>query len=145
MQKYILFSITTALLTGYFAVTAASPLVTANVPLDSRYYSYIDKLEGMGYIKDMPTGTRPYSRLDIAKWIMEAQQVAADKPMPGYLKTYYDEMRAELAEEIAYLQGDSKDYGSNIKLRAVEPGWLTAICSRIPIAIAKVSTLPGSC
>ena len=92
MQKYILFSITTALLTGYFAVTAASPLVTANVPLDSRYYSYIDKLEGMGYIKDMPTGTRPYSRLDIAKWIMEAQQVAADKPMPGYLKTYYDEM-----------------------------------------------------
>ena len=54
MKKHILFSITTILLTGYFAVSAtASPLVTANVPLDSRYYRYIDKLEGMGYIKDM--------------------------------------------------------------------------------------------
>ena len=48
------------------SMATASPLVTANVPLDSRYYSYIDKLEGMGYIKDMPTGTRPYSRLDMA-------------------------------------------------------------------------------
>lgn len=120
MQKYILLSITTALLTGYSAVTAGAPLVTTNVPLDSRYYSYIDKLEGMGYIKDMPTGTKPYSRLDMAKWLLEAQQKAQTKPMPGYLKNYYEEMRAELAEEIAYLQGDSKDYGSNIKLRAVE-------------------------
>ena len=40
--------------------------------------------------------------------------------MPGYLKTYYEEMRADLAEEIAYLQGANTDYGSNIKLRAVE-------------------------
>ena len=84
MQKYILFIITTALLAGYSTVTAASPLVTANVPLDSRYYGYIDKLEGMGYIKDMPTGTRPYSRLDMAKWLLEAQQQAQTKPMPGY-------------------------------------------------------------
>lgn len=29
---------------------AASPLVTADVPLDSSYYGYLDKLEGMGYI-----------------------------------------------------------------------------------------------
>lgn len=27
---------------------AASPLVTADVPLDSSYYGYLDKLEGMG-------------------------------------------------------------------------------------------------
>ena len=120
MQKYILFIITTALLAGYSTVTAASPLVTANVPLDSRYYGYIDKLEGMGYIKDMPTGTRPYSRLDMAKWLLEAQQQAQTKPMPGYLKNHYEEMRADLDEEMAYLQEASKNYGSNIKLRAVE-------------------------
>lgn len=40
---------------------AASPLVTADVPLDSSYYGYLDKLEGMGYIQDMPANTKPYS------------------------------------------------------------------------------------
>jgi hypothetical protein len=120
MKKFLMASIIAGVMAAFSSVAMASPLVTTNVPLDSRYYGYINKLEGMGYIKDMPTGTKPYSRLDMAKWIMEAQQVAADKPMPGYLKTYYEEMRAELAEEIAYLQGDSKGYGSNIKLRAVE-------------------------
>lgn len=28
---------------------AASPLVTADVPLDSSYYGYLDKLEGSGH------------------------------------------------------------------------------------------------
>ena len=119
MNKFLMAGIVAAMAAAT-SVATASPLVTANVPLDSRYYRYIDKLEGMGYIKDMPTGTRPYSRLDMAKWIMEAQHKAQTKPMPGYLKTYYEEMRADLAEEIAYLQGANTDYGSNIKLRAVE-------------------------
>lgn len=120
MKKFLMASIIAGVMAAFSSVAMASPLVTTNVPLDSRYYGYINKLEGMGYIKDMPTGTKPYSRLDMAKWIMEAQQVAADKPMPGYLKTYYEEMRSDLAEEIAYLQGDSKAYKSNIKLCAVE-------------------------
>lgn len=119
MNKFLVAGIAASVI-AVGSVAAASPLVTTNVPTGSRYYGYIDKLEGMGYIRDLPTGTKPYSRLDMAKWLLEAQQVAADKPMPGYLKTYYDEMRADLAEEIAYLQGDSKEYGSNIKLRAVE-------------------------
>lgn len=119
MNKFLMAGIVATMATAT-SVATASPLVTANVPLDSRYYRYIDKLEGMGYIKDMPTGTRPYSRLNMAKWIMEAQHKAQTKPMPGYLKTYYEEMRADLAEEIAYLQGANTDYGSNIKLRAVE-------------------------
>ena len=114
MNKFVMAGIAASVI-AVSGVATASPLVTANVPLDSRYYSYIDKLEGMGYIKDMPTGTRPYSRLDMAKWIIEAQQKAQTKPMPGYLKIYYKEMRADLAEEIAYLQGANTDYdGINI-------------------------------
>ena len=75
MNKFLMAGIVAAMAAAT-SVATASPLVTANVPLDSRYYRYIDKLEGMGYIKDMPTGTRPYSRLDMAKWIIEAQQKA---------------------------------------------------------------------
>ena len=98
-------------------VAAASPLVTADVPLDSNYYLYLDKLEGMGYVSDIPTGTKPYSRLDMAKWVLQAENVAKTKPMPKYLQTYFNTMRADLAEEIAYLQGDTNKFESNLKLR----------------------------
>lgn len=96
------------------SVAAASPLVTSNVPLDSRYYDYIDKLEGMGYIKDMPSGTKPYSRLDMAKWLADVNPAG----MPDYLKVYYDELTADLAEEIAYVKGEKQRFESNIKLRS---------------------------
>ena len=143
MNKFLMAGIVAAMAAAT-SVATASPLVTANVPLDSRYYRYIDKLEGMGYIKDMPTGTRPYSRLDMAKWIMEAQHKAQTKPMPGYLKTYYEEMRADLAEEIAYLQGANTDLAATSSCVLSKPGWLMAICGRIPIATVRVSMLPGS-
>ena len=58
---------------------AASPLVTADVPLDSSYYGYLDKLEGMGYIQDMPANTKPYSRLDMAKWVLQAEAIAQSR------------------------------------------------------------------
>lgn len=99
------------------SVAAASPLVTADVPLDSNYYLYLDKLEGMGYVTDIPTGTKPYSRLDMAKWVLQAEKVAKTKPMPKYLETYYNTMRADLAEEIAYLNGETNKFESNLKLR----------------------------
>ena len=99
------------------SVAAASPLVTADVPLDSNYYLYLDKLEGMGYVTDIPTGTKPYSRLDMAKWVLQAEKVAQTKPMPKYLATYYNTMRADLAEEIAYLNGETTKFESNLKLR----------------------------
>lgn len=37
----------------------AAPPVTVNVPVDSAYYSYIDKLSAMGYLKTMPNGAAP--------------------------------------------------------------------------------------
>ena len=49
MNKFLMAGITAGVMAAVSSVSTASPLVTANVPLDSRYYSYIDKLEGMGY------------------------------------------------------------------------------------------------
>ena len=48
MNKFLMAGIVAAMAAAT-SVATASPLVTANVPLDSRYYRYIDKLEGMGY------------------------------------------------------------------------------------------------
>ena len=48
-MKKILSAIAIAAALGC-SCAAASPLVTADVPLDSSYYGYLDKLEGMGYI-----------------------------------------------------------------------------------------------
>lgn len=111
MKKIILSGLVAALM-AVSTSGAASPAVTANVPLDSSYYVYVEKLEAMGYIKDMPAGTKPYSRLDMAKW------VAAIDPagMPDYLRAGYEEMSAGLAEEIAFIRGESSRL-SNVKLR----------------------------
>lgn len=81
MMKKILSAIAIAAALGC-SCAAASPLVTADVPLDSSYYGYLDKLEGMGYIQDMPANTKPYSRLDMAKWVLQAEAIAQSKPLP---------------------------------------------------------------
>ena len=62
-MKKILSALAFAALIGS-SVASASPLVTADVPLDSNYYSYLEKLEGMGYVSGVPAGTKPFSRLD---------------------------------------------------------------------------------
>ena len=113
-MKKILSAIAIAAALGC-SCAAASPLVTADVPLDSSYYGYLDKLEGMGYIQDMPANTKPYSRLDMAKWVLQADAIAKSKPLPPYLQTRLGAMREGLAEEIAYLQGAGKI--NNVKLR----------------------------
>ena len=113
MKKQVVLGVMAALLASC-SLAVASPLVTSNVPLDSRFYDYVEKLEGMGYINDMPASTKPYSRLDMAKWLANVNPSG----MPDYLKVYYDEMVADLAEEIAYVKGDSKGFKSNVKLRS---------------------------
>ncbi len=117
MKKILGFAVIAALGCN---VAMASPLVTADVPLDSNYYGYLEKLEAMGYVSDVPSGTKPYSRLDMAKWGLQAEAVAKAKPMPGYLKIYFETMRKDLAEEITYLQNGEQNWQSNVKLRSVD-------------------------
>ena len=73
------------------AFAMAADRTTANVSVDSVYYSYIDKLSGMGYLKTLPNGARPYSRMQMARWCLEAEEKSAEKPLPAYLA---DELKA---------------------------------------------------
>lgn len=118
MNKFLMAGIVAAMAAAT-SVATASPLVTANAAGQQILQIYRQTGRN-GLYQRHADRHQTCSRLDMAKWIMEAQHKAQTKPMPGYLKTYYEEMRADLAEEIAYLQGANTDYGSNIKLRAVE-------------------------
>lgn len=98
MKKNILSSATVVMLL-LCGQTFASPLVTSDVPLHSEHYEYIEKLEGMGFITDMPTSYKPYSRLTIARMLAKVNP----KGMPSYLKVYYDEMIRAYSDEIAFV------------------------------------------
>ena len=69
-------------LTGPAFVMAADR-TTANVSVDSVYYSYIDKLSGMGYLKTLPNGARPYSRMQMAPLVPGSGRKISRKAYAG--------------------------------------------------------------
>lgn len=78
--------------------------MSTNVPVGSIYYDYLDKLESMGYIKTMLYGTRPYARVDFAKWTLEARKTAAQKNVPAYIAAMLGELEREFKPELASWQ-----------------------------------------
>ena len=86
---------------------AGAEAVTADVPVGSVYYDYVDKLSGMGYIDSLPDGARPYSRMQMAKWVLQAEKNAKDKPMPAYLADELASMCTAFDAEIEVLKGKS--------------------------------------
>ena len=102
---------------GMTASVWAAPATTANVSVDSPYYGYIEKLSAMGYLDTMPNGAKPYSRMQMAQWVVQAQDKAQTKPMPKYLADQVDALAQYVAPEVATLRGE-KTYDS-LKLRSV--------------------------
>jgi hypothetical protein len=95
--------ITFAMSTGAHA--SPTNVISTNVPLTSPLYGYIEKFDGLGYLTSMPTGTKPYTRMQMAKWLEEIQAKAQKKPLPQYLVSIKAEMERELATELAVLAG----------------------------------------
>jgi len=78
--------------------------VSTNMPVGSIYYDYIDKLEGMGYIKSMLYGTRPYSRMDMARWTLEAKEGLKKNPAAAdFVVNMVTRLEKALAPEIAQI------------------------------------------
>ena len=79
--------------------------VSTNMPVGSVYYDYLEKLEGMGYIKSMLYGTRPYSRMDMARWTLEAGEGFKKNPAAAdFVGTMIDRLERALAPEIAQIR-----------------------------------------
>lgn len=91
--------------------------VSTNMPIESIYYDYIEKLGGLGYVDSMMYGARPYSRLDMARWTLEAKAKSADKKLPEYAYTMLQELEKELAQEIANIENPASK--QKIKLHTV--------------------------
>lgn len=102
---------------GMTAGAWAAPATTANVSVDSPYYGYIEKLSAMGYLDTMPNGAKPYSRMQMAQWVVQAQDKAQTKPMPKYLSDEVEALAQYVAPEVATLRGE-KAYDP-VKLRSV--------------------------
>ncbi len=63
----------------------AAPALSGNVPMGSYVYEYLDKLDGLGLLATMPAGARPYSRLQVAGWVLEMEQTLGKKQQPSRL------------------------------------------------------------
>lgn len=95
----------------------ASPAdsLSANVPLASPMYGYIEKFDGLGYLQSMPTGTKPYTRMQMAKWLTEIQANEQNRPIPSYLSGAKLELERELAPELQVMAGKKTDQSVSIK------------------------------
>ncbi|CUH94462.1 putative secreted protein [Propionispora sp. 2/2-37] len=109
--------ITGALLTVLSASVQASPAdwVSPNVPLSSPFYEYIEKFDGMGYLESLPTGTKPYTRMQMAKWVEEIRTKSQELPLPEYLAGSLKEMERDLEPELNVLAGEKADTGVGLK------------------------------
>ena len=107
MKKTLLAGMMAAAASVMVPGLAGAEAVTADVPTGSVYYDYVDKLSGMGYIDALPDGARPYSRMQMAKWVLQAEKNAKSKPMPAYLADELASMRQAFGAEIAVLKGRS--------------------------------------
>lgn len=83
----------------------AADQTTVNVPVDSVYYQYLDKLSGMGYVKSLPNGAKPYSRMQMARWVLEAKEMVKVRPMAPYLADQLAALEVYAAPEIEALSG----------------------------------------
>ena len=56
----------------------AAMLSSANIPLDSPIYLYLEKLSGFGLIKSDIKGIRPFSKAEAARLLLEAEEQLAN-------------------------------------------------------------------
>ncbi len=87
------------------AQTGTEYYLSANIPLNSYVYSYLDKLDGLGLLQPMQTGTRPYTRMQVAQWLKQLRSAAQEKPPAGYATQLLNQLETEFREELTVLDG----------------------------------------
>lgn len=89
------------------------------MPIGSIYYDYLEKLDGMGYLKSMLYGTRPYSRMDMARWTLEAREAMSKKSdATDFVETMISRLEKALAPEIAQIRGGEGNAKTSFKLHS---------------------------
>ena len=117
--------------------------ISTNMPVGSVYYDYIDKLDGMGYIKSMLYGTRPYSRMDMARWTLEAKEgLKKDPAAADFVVSMVTRLENALAPEIAQIEafnrGEKPETGFKVQSTKLE----LAGADR---CVEEIRQLPAAC
>jgi hypothetical protein len=106
----------------------ACALSSANIPLGSPLYGFIEKLAGMGLITSDVRGLRPYSKAEAARLALEAQSnlTLQDTTAPAFAGELINRIRESLPREVSLRENSEKkppfmDYNpvSALRLRYV--------------------------
>ena len=103
-------------------------LSSANIPLDSPIYFYLEKLAGMGLITSDIRGLKPYSKAEAARLLLEAEHNldVADTDAPAFARQLTTRLREQIPREVSLREKVDKkpqliDYNpaSSLRLRYV--------------------------
>lgn len=102
-----------ALLICLLSSTAAyASLASNNIPLDSPFYGYIDKLAGFGLVGSDFKGIKPITKSEAARLLKEAE-AALGSSVPNVLATgLISEMRRSLGRELFVIENPEQSVAS---------------------------------
>lgn len=91
----------------------ASPLwasSSANIPIDSAVYLYLDKLSGFGLLSTDIKGIKPFSKAEVARLVLEAEKKLADgkSPQSEFATELVAAVRALIPREIEQIESRDK-------------------------------------
>lgn len=96
---------TIILITGILMLFATSSwsLSSANIPLDSPIYAYLDKLAGFGLITSDSKGIKPFSKAEAARLVLEAEKNLSLKSSnaPAFAAELVARIRALIPREVS--------------------------------------------
>ncbi len=83
--------------------TSSWSLSSANIPLDSPIYSYLEKLAGLGLIHSDIRGLKPYSKAEAARLLLEAEQNLSTQQSdaPGFTDQLIARLRELIPREVS--------------------------------------------
>ena len=119
LMLFIFFTLIIFNMVSSSPVQASSRVLSTNIPLNSYIYTYLDKLDGLGYLASMPPDTKPFTRMQVAKWVWQIAEQTAGITLPDYARTMLEQLQAEFTRELDSLKTGSK----KAEIRLAEENW----------------------
>jgi len=105
LRRLLRFALGLVLLQSVIAL-ADAPLGSAYVPLDNWAYAAFDRLAGLGVISTQFVGLRPWTRMQCAHLVLEADEYLSEADgKTGEAMGLHDDLDREFSVEIALLNG----------------------------------------
>lgn len=97
-------------------------LPSNNVPLDHWSYAALDKLSGFGLLQSNVYGTRPFTRLEVARLVNEALTTKEQKSikLPPLIEHFLERFQREFREELAVFGRGKENAAAALVLTPIE-------------------------